>query len=622
MSDQYELIFEGPKDEKPETLQSIKNAFVADLEFSVQQVQEFLGACPATIQRASDQAEFAKIIWVLKKAGAKVSIRGEGGEEASLPDNPEEIATNSNSTEKKGLENSNEIAFELEEPGAKQEKEPEQTTEKQEEKEPASANSALSGISLKFDDGDRTAKKEENLETEEPKEPASFDTGLSFADDAEEEAPAEGQPSLTLSPKEQPAETSTDLGLSFEEDIPQTDQKESTTEQSEESAKNTSDDLSFEVEEETEGEPVKESPKEESIEENHDDGDTNDENDDQATGNTDTNNIEESEYSAHNDAFELDIKAPVITKRPKQFPIPLDICVPVVIGSIILAMGNWLAYLNDDLGINDETLTQALSNFHQKTIEKIEIDDTTEYIPTVHRYNGSAKNDKGESSIELITESDLVRRIIVEFVGIQPDPLSPEEIVRDIEPRIWVKRIDLNSLKLRRKKEKKAAESTKTSKEEKSTEKAESLAKENSEKKPEEKKQKKQNEYFIATGNARVYLEQSFQNEEIRKRIIANAKLKGKYVKDNKKLYIQLEVYTPDVAPFDKPEMLVEKDQNGAYSFALLTKHEIDLLEYVPEIKPEEGEQSLLEEESSEQQKDQKDELQSEEDEEDFDFEF
>ena len=70
----YELIFEGPADNSPDTLRRLKGVFIADLNLSVEEVQSILQATPTTIFRSDDKTEVQRCLGALKSAGAKVLL--------------------------------------------------------------------------------------------------------------------------------------------------------------------------------------------------------------------------------------------------------------------------------------------------------------------------------------------------------------------------------------------------------------------------------------------------------------------------------------------------------------------------------------------------------------------
>lgn len=113
-SEQYSLIFEGPKDDSTKTLQRIKGVFVADLEFPISDVQRFLESTPVTVKTADNAAELEHAYNMLKAAGAKVLLVKPRREEAETPPPSAEAAEPSSGE-------TVEIEFELEPaPGKKQ----------------------------------------------------------------------------------------------------------------------------------------------------------------------------------------------------------------------------------------------------------------------------------------------------------------------------------------------------------------------------------------------------------------------------------------------------------------------------------------------------------------------
>jgi hypothetical protein len=74
MQPEFELKFEGPKDDSPTTLRQIKGVFVADLEFPASDVQRFIEGAPIVIKKAESEEQLQRDFNLLSKAGAKVII--------------------------------------------------------------------------------------------------------------------------------------------------------------------------------------------------------------------------------------------------------------------------------------------------------------------------------------------------------------------------------------------------------------------------------------------------------------------------------------------------------------------------------------------------------------------
>lgn len=73
-ADVFELVFEGPADDLPETLRKIKAAFLADLEFEIADVQRVLENAPLSVLRSENEYEILTISSKLSAAGARVKI--------------------------------------------------------------------------------------------------------------------------------------------------------------------------------------------------------------------------------------------------------------------------------------------------------------------------------------------------------------------------------------------------------------------------------------------------------------------------------------------------------------------------------------------------------------------
>lgn len=73
-AEQFELIFEGPGDSSPDTLRKLRAAFIAELEFSIDETIKALGAFPVTLKRADSAAGLDRFHAALQRAGAKVLV--------------------------------------------------------------------------------------------------------------------------------------------------------------------------------------------------------------------------------------------------------------------------------------------------------------------------------------------------------------------------------------------------------------------------------------------------------------------------------------------------------------------------------------------------------------------
>jgi len=70
----FELVYEGPSDDAPRTLQLIKGVFVAELNFPIPEVQRILEQAPATVASAPSESALKEQFSKLKSAGARVLI--------------------------------------------------------------------------------------------------------------------------------------------------------------------------------------------------------------------------------------------------------------------------------------------------------------------------------------------------------------------------------------------------------------------------------------------------------------------------------------------------------------------------------------------------------------------
>ncbi len=72
--DKYTLIFEGPQSGDADTLRKLKGAFLAELNFSVEETINALSNCPLTVRESEDQSSLEDLLAVLIAAGANARI--------------------------------------------------------------------------------------------------------------------------------------------------------------------------------------------------------------------------------------------------------------------------------------------------------------------------------------------------------------------------------------------------------------------------------------------------------------------------------------------------------------------------------------------------------------------
>ncbi len=70
----FQLVYLGPSDDSPKTLQLIKGVFIADLELEIPAVQQILEAIPATIKESVNKSDLKHAYQLLRGAGALVEI--------------------------------------------------------------------------------------------------------------------------------------------------------------------------------------------------------------------------------------------------------------------------------------------------------------------------------------------------------------------------------------------------------------------------------------------------------------------------------------------------------------------------------------------------------------------
>ena len=88
-SKEFELVFEGPKDDSPETLTRIKGVMIGDCEMSISDVKEALENAPLTIFRSDNEKELKVHFSNIQAAGGKVLLVRPKEEEQTVPEPPE-----------------------------------------------------------------------------------------------------------------------------------------------------------------------------------------------------------------------------------------------------------------------------------------------------------------------------------------------------------------------------------------------------------------------------------------------------------------------------------------------------------------------------------------------------
>jgi hypothetical protein len=73
-NDKFELVFEGLKDQSPESERKVKSILVGDLELPIPEVQKILSSAPYPFLTAETKTPLLKAMKLLKSAGAEVSI--------------------------------------------------------------------------------------------------------------------------------------------------------------------------------------------------------------------------------------------------------------------------------------------------------------------------------------------------------------------------------------------------------------------------------------------------------------------------------------------------------------------------------------------------------------------
>lgn len=81
----FELLFEGPLDDRPETIRNLKAAFLVDMNLPMERVQEILSNTPTTVMTSDSKMEVEALLQLIKHAGGKVTLV------QSIPDTNEPV---------------------------------------------------------------------------------------------------------------------------------------------------------------------------------------------------------------------------------------------------------------------------------------------------------------------------------------------------------------------------------------------------------------------------------------------------------------------------------------------------------------------------------------------------
>ncbi|MCB0330342.1 MAG: hypothetical protein KDD70_11770, partial [Bdellovibrionales bacterium] len=111
-----QLIFNGPKDESPETLRRLKGVFIAELDCSIDEVRRFLEEAPLVIYSTEQQTELQKVLKIVEAAGGIVTIAGNANLSEAVEDSPASQPAESSESEQgdskdEGGDNGDELEF-------------------------------------------------------------------------------------------------------------------------------------------------------------------------------------------------------------------------------------------------------------------------------------------------------------------------------------------------------------------------------------------------------------------------------------------------------------------------------------------------------------------------------
>ena len=492
----YQLVLEGMDNQTPQSLQRIKGILVGDMEIPVEEAQKILSNFPLTIRHADNESELSVYYESLRSAGAQVLIL--------KPQEP--------SNEQAKPEDSNEIDFKLEDAFVNK-----TSDEKEilpvETQHPAEDDNS---IEFDFDFSTPPLSDEQNKAPEEPKEIKTYELNL-------EEDPkltiAELEKELgetlqgTLEAKDEPKEEAAPDDIALEPAVP-----ESSIELTENiSTENTSIELEEkEIALET---PVKEVI-EDTLETSHAAEETKTEITQEKPADIDEQNETQEEATLK---LLKNKKPPLKQKKQKKASSLKEIMIPIIVGGVILGAINWFYFSNDPIS------PPSVKNTKEKTIEtelelvipwdlmQIEHGETAEYLAVYD-------SEEMQINLKLEANANYVRGSKLELTLAKPAELTPEEIVRGVEPHIWLRKAEGDNFSF----------------------------------------QESDDGRLLGSGPVRLYIEQGSN----RSRAVATATIYLKYLEDeNFDADISLELNKQDAGTVNG-ETYIVKNEAGLFSFS------------------------------------------------------
>ncbi len=499
-SQEYFLIYEGPKDEKKETLIKIKGILIADFELNMSQVAEIINQAPSPICAAKSKKDLQKDMKVLNKAGGKVFILAPDGSKEYQPElkprNFEsmvmEVAQKNNNEEPKDVisektiptekvESDNEIEFILDKTSVEKKEVKPSIDEKLSSDDVIELDMDASADEVHATQSEFTTqaevkfekKNEQNISNEED---SSDENGLTLNFEKQEAISDESPLDKLL--KENPPKTQENLsendklfdGLSIMGEGSDSGliSSESLVFYEDEGEDLSIDLLTEEIEEPKEAKEVEDVKKEvESLAEEVVEIDLTDEEvKEQKIADAKEHSVKLSDLNSKNRISEVieieevvlnkqeeeisEIKA-VGVKRKKGFAKVLekysvifeDIVVPILVGSAVLIAINYYVFQSD---LDQKQVTKDNSILLGDAVpeEKVEtVDDVTMELKNFSTKNGLISHVKMEILNDKVVESTKIT-----FVGPKPKDLTPEEILIKKTRAPWLKEFIVDDLKV------------------------------------------------------------------------------------------------------------------------------------------------------------------------------
>ncbi|MDC0357623.1 hypothetical protein OAO01_02325 [Oligoflexia bacterium] len=507
----FQLIFDGPVDDSEDTLRKLKGVFLTNLELSVTEAREILENLPALVKQSETEDDLKPIYQTIKEAGGKVSIRAPKEAAAPTASTSPPSAVDAFWTDESDTLDSDNVVAAVEENESdsaltlnldfEDDDAEAATVPAVEPNQPEANRSDDLEFALSFDDDDQDTKNvlvdtpqveiadepetsdtlsfslEDDgltgsaLEVAPPKEsappaeePPSADNDIltfSIEEDTTEAAPpAPAPPETTIKPvtaAEPTPEVSDDaLTFSLEEEAsepPQTAPKKTAKTPAAPAPKDTTATMSLSLNEEPAPELSEPAPTENSVPPQIEASpkpalETTPAPEKPAAANTQDQQAADGKIDQSEDEEYVGYEY----SKPSKRSLPLDMIALIVVGVAILAFANYQFSSKPSTLISVEDIDAAMLNSMDDTQTKTKKKKKTKKkepapLPvTIH----TGKNSYGDRELgwELALQGNDITEASFKITTAEPPELTPEQIVNSEKRLPWIRKIDIEALKL------------------------------------------------------------------------------------------------------------------------------------------------------------------------------